>query len=201
MESLIVSWVFTAALLASMGVKLWLSSRQIRYVSAHQNQVPPAFADKINLPAHQKAARYTLAKAQFGMLALGFGSACLVGWTFLGGLDALNGYLAHTLHMAWGGMAYQLALISCFMLISSALDLPLDLYSTFRLEQQFGFNRTTAKLYCTDLLKNTALGVVIGLPIAALILSIIAHAGALWWLWAWGAWMGVNLTAMVVYPV
>jgi STE24 endopeptidase len=201
MESTILSWVFTGALLLSMGLKLWLSGRQIRHVAAHQNQVPPAFAGKIELSEHQKAARYSVAKSRFSILALAFGSACLVGWTLLGGLGAMNMYLAQTLQITWGDMAYQLALIGCFVLVSSMLDLPLDLYNTFWLEQKFGFNRTTAKLYCTDLLKSTVLGAVIGLPIAALILWIVAHTGALWWLWAWGAWIALNLTAMVVYPL
>ena len=80
------------------------------------------------------------------------------------------------------------------------LDLPFDLYSTFRIEQRFGFNRMTWKLYLADALKNLLVGVLIGLPIAALILWIMGATGPLWWLWAWGAWMGFNLLILVLYP-
>ena len=86
------------------------------------------------------------------------------------------------------------------MLIGSLLDLPFDLYSTFRLEQAFGFNRTTWRLYLVDALKGIVLGALIGLPLAAGMLWIMTSTGTLWWLWAWGAWMGFNLLALVLYP-
>jgi STE24 endopeptidase len=97
-------------------------------------------------------------------------------------------------------MAYQLALLGAFALISGAIDLPLDLYSTFRVEQRFGFNRTTWRLYLIDLLKGTAVGALIGLPIVALVLWLMQAAGSLWWAWAWAAWMGFNLAVLVLYP-
>jgi STE24 endopeptidase len=97
-------------------------------------------------------------------------------------------------------MAYQLTLLAAFTLIGGLLDLPFELYSTFRIEQRFGFNRMTWKLYLADLLKGLAVGALIGLPIAALILWIMGAAGGLWFLWAWGAWMGFNLLMLVLYP-
>ena len=81
-------------------------------------------------------------------------------------------------------MAYQLALLTCFALIGSLLELPFELYSTFRIEQQFGFNRMTWKLYAADMFKGVFVGALIGLPIAALMLWIMGAAGGLWWLWA-----------------
>jgi len=82
----------------------------------------------------------------------------------------------------------------------SLLDLPWELYNTFRIEQRFGFNKMTWKLYVVDSLKGLAVGTVIGLPIAALILWLMGAAGTYWWLWAWGAWMGFNLLILVLYP-
>jgi STE24 endopeptidase len=97
-------------------------------------------------------------------------------------------------------MAYQLSLLACFALIGSLLEMPFDLYSTFRIEQRFGFNRMTWKLYLADMLKGAVVGALIGLPIAALMLWIMGAAGSLWWLWAWGAWMVFNLLILVLYP-
>ena len=116
----------------------------------------------------------------------------------LGGLDALNQAL-----LSWlgGGMLQQLALLACFVLIGGAIDLPVALYQTFVIEQRFGFNQMTPRLWLADLLKSTLLGAVIGLPIAALILWLMGAAGPLWWLWAWGTWMGFNLLLMVVFPL
>ncbi|MDT8998112.1 M48 family metallopeptidase [Paucibacter sp. APW11] len=196
----VLSLAFAAALLLSMGIKLWLSTRQVRHVMQHRDAVPAAFAATVPLAAHQKAADYTVARARFGLLNLAFGSLVLVAWTLLGGLDALNGWLQDALYPRFGAMAYQLGLLTAFSLIGALLDLPWELYSTFKLEQRFGFNRTTLALYIADTLKGALVGALIGLPIAALILWLMGAAGALWWLWAWGAWMGFNLLIMVLYP-
>jgi hypothetical protein len=192
---------FAVALLLSLLVKFWLATRQMRHVAAHRGAVPAAFAATVTLAAHQKAADYTLAKGRLGLLSTAFGTAVLLGWTLLGGLDALNTWLLrHACSRPGGNMAYQLALLVGFTLISALLDLPFELYSTFRLEQRFGFNRTTPKLFVIDLLKGALVGALIGLPLAALVLWIMGAAGGLWWLWAWGAWVGFNLLIMVVYP-
>jgi len=198
--SLVLTLVFSAALVMGVLVKLYLSSRQIRHVARHRGAVPTAFAATISLASHQKAADYTLTKARFGLLELAFGTAVLLGWTLLGGLDTLNQALAGTRLADWGPLAQQLALVAGFGLISGALDLPFTLYSTFRIEERFGFNKMSFKLWLADLLKSTLVGIVIGLPIIALILWLMGSAGSLWWLWAWAVWMGFNLLMLVLYP-
>jgi STE24 endopeptidase len=200
MQSYALTLLFAAALMASLLVKFWLATRQMRHVAAHRDAVPTAFAQTITVAAHQKAADYTLAKGRFGLLTTAFGAAVLLGWTLLGGLDALNVTVRDAIEPRFGAMAYQLALLAAFTLIGSLLDLPFELYSTFRIEQQFGFNRMTWKLYLADMLKGAIVGAVIGLPIAALILWIMGATGSLWWLWAWGAWMVFNLAILVLYP-
>ncbi len=194
------SLAFAAALLASLLVKFWLATRQMRHVAAHRSRVPAPFAGRITLEAHQRAADYTLAKGRLGVIGMAFGAAVLLGWTLLGGLDALNVAVRDALQPRFGDMAYQLALLGAFALIGGAIDLPLELYSTFRVEQRFGFNRMTWKLYVADRFKGLAVGTLIGLPIAALVLWLMHATGALWWLWAWGAWMVFNLALLVLYP-
>ena len=188
---------FAAFLLAGLGVKFWLASRQVRHVARHRDAVPAPFSRTVSLAAHQKAADYTITKTRFGLLELAFGAAVLLGWTLLGGLDALNRAL-----LAWlgAGMWQQLALIGAFALIGGAIELPLALYQTFVIEERFGFNKMSLKLWLVDLVKTTLLGAAIGLPIAALILWLMGAAGSLWWLWAWAVWMGFNLLLLVVYP-
>ena len=200
MHALLLTSCFVAALLVSLALKYWLATRQMRHVAAHRDAVPPAFAATIPLAAHQKAADYTLAKGRFGLLSTAFGAAVLLGWTLLGGLDALNVGVREAIQPRWGDMAYQLALLAAFALIGGLLDAPFELWSTFRIEQRFGFNRMTWKLYLADTLKGVLVGVIVGLPIAALILWIMGATGSLWWLWAWGAWMGFNLLILVLYP-
>jgi STE24 endopeptidase len=190
--------VFAAAMLLMVLTKLYLSGRQVRHVAAHRDRVPAAFADSIPLEAHQKAADYTLAKSRLGLFELAWSTAILLGWTLLGGLSALDQTLQFV--QAWGPLAQQLALVGAFVLIGGLLDLPLSWYSTFRLEERFGFNKMSLGLWAGDLLKSTLVGAVIGLPIVALILWLMGSLGTLWWLWAWVAWMGFNLLILVLYP-
>ncbi|WP_367068091.1 M48 family metallopeptidase [Oryzisolibacter sp. LB2S] len=196
--STLTTLVFAALLLLGLALRLWLASRQIRHVARHRDAVPAAFASRVKLAAHQKAADYTVAKARLGLLEMSLATAVTLGWTLLGGLDLLNQTL-----LTWlgGGMVQQLALLASFALVSGAIDMPVQLYQTFRLEQRFGFNQMTLGLWLADLVKSTLVGAVIGLPIAALILWLMGAAGPLWWLWAWGVWMGFNLLLMVVFPL
>lgn len=191
---------FAAALLATLATKFWLASRQIRHVARHRGAVPAAFAGKVSLEAHQRAADYTIAKLRFGLLTTAFGAMVLLGWTLLGGLDALNVAVRDAVQPTWGNMAYQLALLVAFSIIGGLLDLPFELWSTFRIEQRFGFNRMTWQLYLADLAKSLVVGTLLGLPIAALILWLMGAAGASWWLWAWAAWVGFSLLMLVIVP-
>jgi STE24 endopeptidase len=197
MSPFVFSVVFSVALLAGLLLKLWLATRQIRHVAQHRGSVPAAFAEKITLAAHQKAADYTIAKSRLGILELAFGAAVLLGWTLLGGLDWLNQTL-----LAWldAGLTQQLALLVSFVVIGGIIDLPFSLYGTFVLEEKFGFNKMTFKLWLADAIKGAFIGTLIGLPIAALILWLMGAAGDLWWLWAWSVWMGFNLLLMLIYP-
>lgn len=195
--SLMMTFAFAIAFIVGLVLKSWLSSRQIRHVAHHRAQVPTAFSNTITLEAHQKAADYTLSKARLGLIEMAVGGALLLAWTLLGGLSALNQW---TLAWLGGGMFQQLALLAGFIFISSLLDLPLTLYQTFVLEERFGFNKMTLKLWVIDLLKSNVVGLLIGLPIAALILWMMGAAGSVWWLWAWCVWMGFNLLLLVIYP-
>ena len=195
-----VSLAFAAALLLSMATKLWLSTRQMRHVALHRNEVPAAFAGTVTLAAHQRAASYTLAKGHFGLWSTALGSVVLLGWTLLGGLDTLNAVLREVLLPGWGALAYQMALLTAVAVIGALIELPLEWISTFRIEQRFGFNRMSLKLWLADQAKGALLGALIGLPLAAVVLWLMGASGGLWWLWAWGTLVGFNLLMLVIYP-
>ena len=198
--SLAFTVLFAALLVLGLVARLYLATRQVRHVARHRAQVPPAFAATIALPAHQKAADYTVAKTRLGMLEMAFGAAVVLGWTLLGGLNALNQAVGQSWLASLGSLAPQIALLAAFGLIGGLLDLPFTLYKTFRLEERFGFNKMTFKLWLADLVKSTLVGAVVGLPVVALILWLMASAGSLWWLWTWGVWMGFNLLVLVLFP-
>jgi STE24 endopeptidase len=188
---------FAMALVAGLLLKFWLATRQIRHVAQHRAQVPADFASRITLDAHQKAADYTLVKTRFGMLELAWGGALVLAWTLLGGLSWLNQFL---LQWMQPGLSQEVALLASFALIGSLIDLPFTLYKTFVIEQRFGFNKITPKLWLQDMLKSLVVGAVLGLPLASLVLWMMAATGAYWWLWTWCVWMGFNLLMLMLYP-
>ncbi len=191
---------FAAALLLSLAVRLWLATRQMRHVADKRGAVPAAFAATVTLQAHQRAADYTLAKGRFGLWTTALSAAVLLGWTLLGGLDALNTVVRSAVLSGYGALAYQLALLAAVALIGALIELPLEWFSTFRIEQRFGFNRMSLKLWLADQAKGAAIGALIGLPLAALVLWLMGVSGGLWWLWAWAALVAFNLLLMVIYP-
>ena len=185
------------ALLANLGLKLWLATRQARHVAQHQHQVPAAFAGTISLQAHQKAAQYTLAKSKIGFWDMALEALVLLGWTLLGGLDWLNQSL-----LVWlgAGMTQQLVLVVGFVLIGGLIHLPLSLIQTFGVEQRFGFNNMTWRLWLSDMVKGVALGLLLGLPMVWLVLWLMQAGGPLWWLYAWGALVAYQLFVMWIAP-
>jgi len=184
-------------LVANLLTKLWLSGRQVRHVAQHRAQVPQAFAHTISLDAHQKAADYTLAKARVGVVDLGLDAITLMAWTLLGGLDLLNQV---TLEWMGEGMGQQIALVVSFSLIGGLIGLPLSLYQTFGIEQRFGFNNTTPKLWVSDLIKGLLVGMVLGLPILWLVLWLMQAGGTLWWFYTWAALVAYQLFVMWIAP-
>jgi STE24 endopeptidase len=197
MSSLVFSVLFVTFFALTLALRFWLASRQIRHVARHRAQVPAEFATKIPLAAHQKAADYTLAKTRLGLVALLWGGVVLIGFTLLGGLQALSAAL---LPLTGPGMLHQMALVIAFAVLSGALDLPFEYYRQFVLEQRFGFNKMSIKLWLADMLKGAVVGAVIGLPLLWAVLALMDKSGALWWLYAWLVWSGFQLLMMVVYP-
>ena len=196
--ALVLTLLFSLALLANVAVKFWLASRQIRAVARNRAAVPAEFVGTIALDAHQRAADYTVAKLRFGLLELALASAVLLGWTLLGGLDWLNNALMDAVGPR--PLLQPLALLVAFAVINALIDLPFSLYQTFVIEERFGFNKMTLRLWLGDLIKSTLVGTAIGVPLAALVLWLMQATGAWWWLWTWGAWAAFSLLMLVIYP-
>ena len=192
------TWVFLAALAVSTGTRLWLAARQERHVRAHRDAVPAAFADVISLDAHRKAADYTVAKTRLGSVDLLVGVALLLLFTLGGGIQALSDAWARAAEP--GGIVHGAALIVSVVLLMSLAELPLTLYRTFVTEARFGFNRTTPRLFVADLAKQTAVSLVLGVPLLVLVLWLMAQMGSLWWVWVWAAWTAFNLLVLLAYP-
>ncbi len=189
--------VFLVALATGTLLKWWLARRQLNCVSGHRDHVPEAFSESITLATHQRAADYTNTRTRMGMLETAVTALLLLVWTLGGGVDWLND--------AWAasGLSPLLAgtglLLSAF-LIMGVLEMPFDVYRTFVIEERFGFNRTTPRLFIADAVKQTVLLIALGAPIILLVLWLMAHAGALWWVTVWIVWMAFSLLLAWAYP-
>jgi len=188
---------FVVALLASLGVRFWLAARQVAHVRTHRDATPAAFADRVDTTSHRKAADYTVAKQQFGMLETAVDAVVLIAITLGGGLAWL---FTATEALPVPAILRDLALLIGVALIGGVVGLPFSWWRTFRIEERFGFNRTTMAVWLGDLAKGIAVGAVLGLPLASLVLWLMRSAGAWWWLYAWLAWMAFQLLVLVLYP-
>ena len=190
--------VFLAAVFSASAIRLWLAVRHLKHVAANRRAVPAAFTGQIALDAHQRAADYTCAKTRLALVTTAFEIVVLLLLTFGGGLQWLSD--------AWAalfspGIPRGMALIVGVMLLMMLMELPFSLYSTFRVEARFGFNKMTAALFWKDFLKGLALAVALGLPLVAVVLWLMEKSGAYWWLYAWIVWMAFNILLLAIYPV
>jgi STE24 endopeptidase len=128
---------------------------------------------------------------------LALDAVTLLAWTLMGGLDWLNQL---TLAALGEGMTQQIALVMSFTLIGGLMGLPLSLYQTFGIEQRFGFNHTTWRLWLSDLVKGVVVGLILGLPILWLVLWLMQAGGNLWWFYAWIALVLYQLFVMWIAP-
>ena len=185
------------ALVTGYCLQTLLVRRHMAHVAAHRDAVPAAFAGHIPLAAHQKAADYTRAKVRLGLVDFAISAALVLMWTLGGMLDTLDRFWrGFEIPPLWSGVA----VVVTFIVISALLDVPLSLFRTFRLEQRFGFNRMTLRLFIVDLLKQGVLLLVIGVPLITLVLWTMIRNASQWWFLLWLIWLAFSLVMMWAYP-
>ena len=191
------STLFLAALVLTTVLRLWLARRQVCHIAASRGAVPAAFRESITLEAHQRAADYTAAKVRLAMIEVVIGALFVLALTLGGVLQFL--------HTAWSslgfdGLPHGLAFIAGLAVLSTLVDLPFSLYRTFVIEERFGFNKMTPRLFLIDLAKGTLIGALIGLPVLLAVLWLMERMGPYWWIHVWLFWLGFNLLALLIYP-
>lgn len=190
--------LFAAALIATTAVRLWLSSRQLRHVARHRDKVPDAFSARIDLASHRRAAAYTIDRTRFAMVEAVLAAALTAALTLGGGIQWIHDCFAGLL--PGRPLLAQVAILLAVGFAGAIVELPASWYRHFRLEARHGFNRMTARLFVADLAKGAALAVVVGAPLATLVVWLMNVTGANWWLFAWAAWMGFNILVLIAYP-
>jgi STE24 endopeptidase len=178
-------------------LRLWLDLRHLRHVTAHRDVVPADFFGRIELVDHRKAADYTAAKVRLGFFEILVDTLMLLLFTLGGVLALVDGALRDWLGT---GHVQGLALFAAAGLIGFFVGLPTSLYRSFVIEERFGFNKLTWKLWLTDLAKGAVLTVAIGGPLLYAVLWLMDAMGRQWWLYVWLLWLGTNLLILFLYP-
>jgi STE24 endopeptidase len=189
--------IFILALLITTLTRLWLAQRHLHHIRLNRNEVPQDFADRISLESHHKAADYTSSKTRLGIFHSLLDVALLLAFTLGGGIQVLADYWQN---MLGDGLWRGVLLIASVLVISSLLEMPLSLYRTFVIDARFGFNKMTIGLFLADMLKQTLLLCVLGIPLLLGVLWLMAQMGEYWWFYVWLAWMGFNLLILTLYP-
>jgi STE24 endopeptidase len=195
------NWItvlFATTLILNLVIELWLNIKNQFHIGTHRNQVPEDFQSVVTEEAHHKAADYSRAKLQLSRFVLFFDAAVLLFMTLGGGFQEIYNYwLATDLSPIWRDVGF---LLSTFWFLS-LLHIPFAIISTFKIEEAFGFNKMTVGKFISDLVKQWLLGLIIGLPLAWAVLSIMnAYFDQAWWFYTWILWVAFNLVLLWAYP-
>ncbi len=159
--------------------------------------LPPEFRDLYDADRYRRAQRYTRARTRFGMLVATVDLAALLAFWFARGFDRLDQTVRA---LGFGVIATGLVFVGALGAARLVLALPFSWWSTFVIEERFGFNRTTPRTFWTDVVKGGLLALVLGGPLLAAVLWLFAAAGARAWLWCWLASALYLIAVQVIAP-
>src|SRR6266480_4503655 len=182
-------------ILARTVTELWLSRLNRCHVREHRNEVPPAFRGFMDESTYRRSIDYTLVKDRFGNIVHVFDAVVLIAVLFSGLLPWAFGkfdFGSSTLAMAGFLFVTGIAL--------SIPGLPFAWYAQFKIEERFGFNTTSMKMWIVDRLKGLLLAVLLGYPVLVLVLKLIEWTGANWWLWAAAVVVAFQLLVLLIAP-
>jgi STE24 endopeptidase len=189
---------FLAVFLLRSTVQLFLTRLNILYLRRHGFRVPEGFRDTIDEEKLKKISAYTVDSDHLGMVSTVANQAL-----FLGIL--LSGVLPWLVQMIdrwrWSPIAGGLFFFAVLSVFSNLLRIPFDLYETFVIENRYGFNTMTLKMWISDLLKSMAVLAVLGGLLLCLLLALVVHGGKRWWVWAWMVAGGFELLMLWLFPV
>jgi len=166
-------------------------------ISAMKPTVPDEFSDVYDDEAYRKSQEYTRETTRFGIITGIFDLVLLLVFWFVGGFNILDHLVrSWNLNPIVTGISY----IGILVVARSILHLPFSLYSTFVIEEKYGFNKTTLGTFFMDMVKGTVLGAVIGIPLLGAILWFFYYTGSLAWLYGWLGVVAFTVTLQFVAP-
>lgn len=159
--------------------------------------LPEEFSDVIDERTYTKSQEYTRTRTLFGIITSTFNLLILLVFWFAGGFNWLD---QQVLEWGFGVVGTGLLYIGFLLLFKMLLNLPFSIYSTFVIEEKFGFNKTTPQIFFQDQLKSIALSIILGVPLLAGIIAFFEFGGAWAWIWAWLAVTAFSLFIQFIAP-
>jgi len=194
-----ITYLFPILVGLVFALRLYLNQRQARAIKAHFNNVPQRFKAQVSLKEHQKSGSYTLSKLKLNNWSNLVNSLLLIGLTTGGLIQYLDALIAEHLDLSFS-ITHGVLLIVALSVINLLVELPFSLYSTFNIEERFGFNHMTVALFIVDTLKTIIITAIIGIPMLYLVLWLMNMMGNMWWLWVWLTFCLFNIIIMLLYP-
>lgn len=186
--------IILAAILLEYALQLAADYFNLKTLRA---EVPKEFAGVYNEAAYGKSQAYTKTNTTFGIFTATVNLAVILTFWFSGGFNYIDVIVRRwNFGFLWTGLLF----IGLLMLLKSILSLPFCIYSTFVIEERFGFNKTTVKTFASDLIKGLILAIVLGGPLAAAILAFFSFAGPLAWFYCWIATAVFILLVQFIAP-
>ncbi len=143
---------------------------------------PNDFRDLYDAERYHRAQAYARERTRFGWIASGVRLALLLAFWLSGGFGELDRF---TRALGWPEVPTGLVFVAVLALGQGLVSLPFSWYSTFVLEEKYGFNRATPRTFCTDVATGVALALALGGPLLAAVLWLFDVGGLRAWLWCW----------------
>lgn len=191
-------FIFVAALILKSGMELWLEKLNRGQTIKFANAIPAALKGVMDEETYSKSNDYTLAKSRFGSIELVFDAVVLSIVILSGMLPALFSWWSGWLGSGTWQSAFFLIFVTTLVGLPS---LPFEYCSQFKIEERFGFNRSSVKLWVTDKIKGALIGVIIGVPLLWVLISLVGWLGDSWWIYGFVILMAFQLLMMVLYPM
>lgn len=186
--------IIIATLLVDFVLNLVADIYNLQYLD---KGLPNEFSDVYDEETYDKSQQYTKVRTKFGFITSAFNLLLLLVFWFAGGFQWLDALVrSWELGVIWTGLVY----IGLLLLARQVITLPFSIYSTFVIEERFGFNKTTPKTFVMDLFKGLGLGILLGGPLLAGILAFFTFIDQYAWLYAWGAVTVFTLFIQFVAP-
>lgn len=187
-------WIILATLIIGYALDLiadWVNLKNL------STDMPEEFKGTFDEESYKKSQEYEKTRTKFGQVSSTFSLIVLLAFWFLGGFNWLDSVVrVYFDSEIWRGLVF----IGALVVANTIISLPFSIYSTFVIEEKYGFNKTTPKVFVLDMLKSLGLTIAIAGPILAAILYFFQAFGDWAWLMAWGAVVLFSLIAQYLAP-